>query len=54
MSTQDVAQLLRASTVLASLPANEIEALGSGAREDRHRARDYVFMEGDPRTGCAS
>jgi CRP-like cAMP-binding protein len=48
MSTQDVAQLLRASTVFASLPANEIEALGSVAREDRHRARDYVFMEGDP------
>ena len=46
--TQDVARLLRASTVFASLPPQEIGTLVAVARVDRDRARDYVFMEGDP------
>jgi CRP-like cAMP-binding protein len=48
MSTQDVARLLRASPVFAALPAKEIDALAAAAHEDHYRARDYVFMEGDP------
>jgi CRP-like cAMP-binding protein len=39
---------LRASPVFAELPAREVEALAAVAREERYRARDYVFMEGDP------
>jgi CRP/FNR family transcriptional regulator, nitrogen oxide reductase regulator len=30
------------------LPPREIETLGAVAVEERHSARDFVFMEGDP------
>jgi CRP/FNR family transcriptional regulator, nitrogen oxide reductase regulator len=42
------AQALKSNRVFAGLPAGEIDALAAAAREDACRARDYVFMEGDP------
>jgi CRP/FNR family transcriptional regulator len=39
---------LRSCAVLAALPARELSALASVARDERYRARDYIFMEGDP------
>ena len=47
MAGHDAARILRASPVFASLPPKDLDALAAGAREDRYRARDYVFMEGD-------
>jgi len=46
--TRDAAAFLKASPVFAGLPAKEIESLAAAAREERYRARDYIFMEGDP------
>ena len=34
--------------MFAALPPKEIQALEAVAREDLHRPREYVFMEGDP------
>jgi len=48
MSALDVAALLRGSAVFAGLPARDIDAVAAVAQEARHRAREYVFMEGDP------
>jgi len=42
------AAVLRASPVFAGLPVREVEALAALAVEEPVRARDYVFMEGDP------
>jgi CRP-like cAMP-binding protein len=42
------AQTLKSNKVFAGLPAREIDALAAAAREEVCRARDYVFMEGDP------
>jgi CRP/FNR family transcriptional regulator len=42
------AAFLRATTVFAGLPPKELEGLAAVAREETYRARDYVFMEGDP------
>jgi CRP-like cAMP-binding protein len=42
------AQALKSNRVFAGLPAKEIDVLAAAAREDTCRARDYVFMEGDP------
>jgi len=42
------APLLERSAVFAGLPATEIEALAAVAQVETHRAREYVFMEGDP------
>ena len=47
MSASEAAALLRASAVFAGLPAREIDAVAAVAHEGRHRAREYVFMEGD-------
>ena len=48
MSAKESAALLRQSPVFAGLPAREIEALGAVALEESYRAREFVFMEGDP------
>ncbi len=48
MAGHGVLGFLRASPLFAALPSREIQALEAGAREDAHRVRDYVFMEGDP------
>ena len=43
-----LADFLKGTPVFAALPAREVQALSTVAREERYRARDYVFMEGDP------
>jgi CRP-like cAMP-binding protein len=43
-----MATFLSQSAPFAGLPAHEIEAFASVAQEERHRARCYIFMEGDP------
>jgi CRP-like cAMP-binding protein len=39
---------LTRAPVFAGLPPREVEAVAAVAREARVRARDYVFLEGDP------
>ena len=41
-------EFLRSSPLLAALPAKELAALATLARDENYRARDYIFMEGDP------
>src|SRR5437867_5392415 len=41
-------QALKSNPVFASLPAREIDALAEATRDDPVRARDYIFIEGDP------
>ena len=48
MSARDTATFLHRCPVFAGLPAREVEALGAVASEARYRAREYIFMEGDP------
>src|SRR5262245_29931247 len=48
MSAKDVATFLRQRPVFAGLPAREIDGLASLAVEETHRARRYIFIEGDP------
>jgi CRP/FNR family transcriptional regulator len=43
-----LADFLKRTPVFAGLPAREVEALATVAREEPYRPRDYVFMEGDP------
>jgi CRP/FNR family transcriptional regulator, nitrogen oxide reductase regulator len=43
-----VAELLRANPVFADVPARELQALAGVVREDRYRAREFVFSEGEP------
>lgn len=45
---REVGDFLRASPVFAGLPVREIEGLARSAREEAHRAREYIFAEGDP------
>lgn len=45
---RDAATFLRSHPVFAALPPKEIDLLASVAREDRHRPRELLFMEGDP------
>ncbi len=47
MAGRDAVSVLKVSPVFSALPANELNALATVAREDRYRAREYVFMEGD-------
>ena len=39
--------MLRRNPVFAGVPAREIESLALLVGEEAHRARDYIFMEGD-------
>jgi CRP/FNR family transcriptional regulator len=47
MSAREIAALLRANPVFAGIPAREIEALSGFVVEETHRARDFLFLEGD-------
>ena len=47
MSVRDVTAFLRSNPVFAGIPAREIESVAAVVVEEPHRARDYVFMEGD-------
>jgi CRP/FNR family transcriptional regulator len=48
MSAKEIAALLKANPLFAALPASEVEALGATAIAEPRRAREFVFMEGDP------
>jgi CRP-like cAMP-binding protein len=45
--SKNLATFLRESPLFAGLPARETDALASVAVEETHRARGYIFMEGD-------
>jgi CRP/FNR family transcriptional regulator len=47
MPAKEIAAFLGRNPVFAGIPAREIEALARVALEEVHRARAYVFMEGD-------
>ena len=47
MSTKDVSLFLRANPVFAGIPGREIEAVAALVTEEAHRARAYIFAEGD-------
>jgi CRP-like cAMP-binding protein len=47
MSARDIAAFLRGNPVFAGVPAREIESLATLVTEEAHRARAYIFMEGD-------
>lgn len=48
MPAKGDAEFLKASAVFAAVPPKELHALAVVAREETCRARDYIFMEGDP------
>ena len=48
MATGARAAALKSNPVFAVLPAKEMATLAGAAREETFRAREYVFMEGDP------
>src|SRR5262249_38943365 len=48
MAAEDVVAFLRRSPVFANIPARGLTALGTVTRGDRYRAREFVFMEGEP------
>jgi CRP/FNR family transcriptional regulator len=48
MSARDASDFLAGNPVFAELPAKEMQALRTVAREETWRPREYIFMEGDP------
>ena len=50
MAVKALSDFLKTSTVFAGVPPREVDRLAAVAREDRYRAREYVFSEGDPAT----
>jgi CRP/FNR family transcriptional regulator len=48
MPASPIADFLKRTPVFAALPAREVQALAAVAREERYRAREYIFREGDP------
>ena len=48
MTAEERGRALRTSPVFGHLSAQEIDSLAAPSREVECRARDYVFMEGDP------
>jgi CRP/FNR family transcriptional regulator len=48
MPASALADFLARAPVFSGLPTREVQGLAALAREERVRARDYVFMEGDP------
>lgn len=47
MSAKEIAAFLGGNPVFAGVPERELEALARIAREETHRARGEIFMEGD-------
>ena len=47
MSTKDVTAFLRANPVFAGIPGSEIEVVAALVTEEAHRARAFIFAEGD-------
>src|SRR5687768_8474811 len=48
MPASPMVEFLKRTPVFAALPAREVQALATVAREEEYRTRDYVFMEGEP------
>jgi CRP-like cAMP-binding protein len=48
MPAAPLVEFLKGTPVFAALPSREVQALAAVAREEQYRARDYVFVEGDP------
>jgi CRP/FNR family transcriptional regulator len=48
MSSKEIVTLLKTNPLFAALPTSEVEKLGATAIAGPHRAREFVFMEGDP------
>jgi CRP-like cAMP-binding protein len=48
MPAAAIAEFLKRTPVFAGLPSREVQAIAAVAREERFRARAYVFTEGDP------
>jgi CRP-like cAMP-binding protein len=48
MSAMEIGAFLGGTSVFAGIPARELESLARVAREESHRARAVIFMEGDP------
>jgi CRP-like cAMP-binding protein len=48
VAQKDASTFLKRNPVFAMLPAREIETLAAVSIEDTRRAREYIFMEGDP------
>jgi CRP-like cAMP-binding protein len=48
MAAQEVRSILRACPIFAALPKHEVDRLAAVAQSVSYRAREYVFMEGDP------
>jgi len=47
MSPKETAAFLGGNPVFAGIPARDVESLAAVALEEAHRARAYIFMEGD-------
>lgn len=47
MSAKETAAFLGGNPVFAGIPARDVESLAAVALEEAHRARAYIFMEGD-------
>jgi CRP-like cAMP-binding protein len=47
MPAREIVAALRANPVFSSIPARELESLAGVARQEAHRARASIFMEGD-------
>jgi len=48
MPARDGAAFLGASAIFAGVPPRDVAALATVAREEAYRAREYIFLEGDP------
>ena len=48
MVVSALAEFLKSSPAFSALGPRDVQSLAAVAREERVRARDYVFMEGDP------
>jgi len=47
MSAKEIVAFLGGNLVFAGIPVRDLESLARVAREETHRARDEIFMEGD-------
>jgi CRP-like cAMP-binding protein len=48
MPNRDAADIIRGNALFASLPDKDLTALAAAARDTTYRAREYVFLEGEP------
>jgi CRP-like cAMP-binding protein len=48
MPSKDAADVVRGNRLFAGLPEKDLAALATAARDASYRAREYVFLEGEP------